>query len=550
MILKKLLKIFPVKSLLVTCILALPFASIVSQGQNQVFAATNGNVSISEISWMGTTYSTSDEWMELVNNTGLTINLTGWTLNSTDLAPSITLSGTVASGGHFLLERTDDTTVPGVVADQIYSGALGNTVEVLELRDASGILIDTVDAWHAGDNTLKATMERIDPTVSGTLSTNWKTSTTVYDGGYGTPATHGGISGGGTFSGDLEIHHINVGQGDATLVVGPTGKSLLIDSGETYWNSSADAVKVGAELDMILGSKHVDYVLITHMHLDHIGYVGYGGLWNLVENQGFTFGHMIHRDFTTYLGTTSTTLDLWKTYLAGEGNLKLNPIIAVEGTSQIDLGVGVSVDIVAVDGNGKLKTGDFSLGTTPPSENDYSIALKLRYGVFDQFIAGDISGQYYESGFSYKYHDIETSVAKEVGDVDVYRANHHGSDHSNNATLVNQLDPEVSIVSVGEDNSYGHPTQTVMDRILATSDVYLTERGDPLTNVGAAVVSGDTLVQTNGITYTINGIVYNATNPVRIDKDGDGYFVEVDPNDADINIIPQPNGGYDSVYQP
>ncbi len=151
--------------------------------------------------------------------------------------------------------------------------------------------------------------------------------------------------------------------------------------------------------------------------------------------------------------------------------------------------------------------------------------------------------------FGYKYHDIETSLAKEVGDVDVFRVNHHGSDHSNNATLVGQLDPEVSIISVGE-NSYGHPRQSVVDRVLATSDLYLTERGDTSTNIGSGVVSGHTVIKTtDGITYTVNGTSYTATEPSRTDKDGDGYFAEVDPNDKEASEVPQPVGGLDPVYQ-
>ena len=349
----------------------------------------------------------------------------------------------------------------------------------------------------------------------------------------------------------LEIHHINIGQGDSTLIVGPTGKSLLLDAGESYWNSSADAQTIGPYIQGVLGCKSLDYVLITHFHTDHIGYVGYyGGLWHLVETQGFTVGQMLHRDYTTYLGASSGTLDNWKTYLAGAGQDKLHPVIAVEGTGQINLGTGVTFKIVTVDGNGSLKPGDYSGDATPPAENDYSIGAVLSLGNFDEWIGGDLDGQFYDSGYSYTYHDIELSVAPEVGDVDVYRANHHGSDHSNNPTFVNQLDPEVSIISVGNDNTYGHPRQSVMDLLLATSAVYMTERGDPTTNIGSAVVAGDIVIKTsNGTTYTVNGTSYTATEPTRTDSDGDGYFVEVDPNDGNAALKPAFNGGCDPVYQ-
>ncbi len=118
---------------------------------------------ISEIAWMGTTASPNDEWIELYNNTGFSVNLNNWVLKSVDDTPKIKLTGVILPNGFYLLERTDDTTLPNIIADQIYTGALGNTGENLELYDGSGILIDRVDnsnGWTAGDNSTKQTMER------------------------------------------------------------------------------------------------------------------------------------------------------------------------------------------------------------------------------------------------------------------------------------------------------------------------------------------------------------------------------------------------------
>ena len=258
-----------------------------------------------------------------------------------------------------------------------------------------------------------------------------------------------GICGTGTWiPGNLEIHHIDIGQGDSALIVGPTGKSLLLDVGEENYNSSAKAQIIGPYIEAVLGCKTLDYVLISHFHLDHIGYVGYGGLWNLVESQGFTVGTTLVRDYSTYLGDTSGTFTNWKAYLEGVGQSTLHPVTATEGSSQVDLGAGVTFDIVALDGNGALIVGNFSGDTSPPSENDYSIGAVLSYGNFDEWLGGDLDGEYQTGGFGYTYHDIELSTAPEVGDVDVYKANHHGSSHSGSATFINQLDPEVSIISL------------------------------------------------------------------------------------------------------
>ncbi|MFS1518553.1 phospholipase D-like domain-containing protein [Bacillus sp. SCS-151] len=150
------------------------------------FAATEREVVVNEIAWMGTTASSSDEWIELYNNSNTTISLEGWTLSSIDGTPSINLNGEILPNGYFLLERTDDNTVSNVMADLVYTGALSNTNEVLELRDAQNNLIDIVDNWYAGDSSTRATMERIDSTVSASAS-NWKSSISTYNGGLGTP---------------------------------------------------------------------------------------------------------------------------------------------------------------------------------------------------------------------------------------------------------------------------------------------------------------------------------------------------------------------------
>ncbi len=152
--------------------------------------ALQKDVVISEVAWMGTANSTSDEWLELYNNTPNSIDLTGWTLSAADGTPGIALQGTIPAGGHFLLERTDDTTVPGLATDQIYTGALENGGETLTLTDAGNVIQDRTNAtWDAGDNTTKATMERVDLSADGTTAASWANGSLAYGNGsgYGTP---------------------------------------------------------------------------------------------------------------------------------------------------------------------------------------------------------------------------------------------------------------------------------------------------------------------------------------------------------------------------
>jgi lamin tail-like protein/amidohydrolase family protein len=165
-------------------------ALVIGTAVARPISAQTRDVVLNEIAWMGTTTDANDEWMELHNTTGAPINLAGWTLVAADGTPNVTLSGTIPAGGYYLMERTDDTSVPGVTADLIYTGALGNAGEVLSLRDATATLQDSVDAWYAGNNTTKATMQRVDPNQAGTLASNWTNGPVG-----GTPMNSGATSG-------------------------------------------------------------------------------------------------------------------------------------------------------------------------------------------------------------------------------------------------------------------------------------------------------------------------------------------------------------------
>lgn len=130
---------------------------------------TRAAVIINEIAWMGTENSTSDEWIELYSDQQT--DLSGWVLEAIDGTPNINLEGSIPANGYFLLERTNDQTVPDIPADQIYAGALGNGGENLKLKHSNGNIIDEIscsEEWFAGDNSTKQTMEKI--------SNGWQTS--------------------------------------------------------------------------------------------------------------------------------------------------------------------------------------------------------------------------------------------------------------------------------------------------------------------------------------------------------------------------------------
>jgi len=152
-----------------------------SRSRSRAHSSTARAVVINEVAWMGTQASWADEWIELYNCSGEAVDLAGWSITAADGAPDIQLSGIISSHSYFLLERTDDTSVSSIPADQIYIGALENSPDgdTLALYDGQGAAVDTANlgggAWPAGDNTAKRTMERIDPTAPDEAS-NWCTN--------------------------------------------------------------------------------------------------------------------------------------------------------------------------------------------------------------------------------------------------------------------------------------------------------------------------------------------------------------------------------------
>jgi len=142
-------------------------------------------VVINEIAWMGTTNSANDEWIELYNNTNAEINLAGWGLyeegGKTLIGP---LTGVIGAESYYLIERTDDTTVPNVEANQpptSWGGyGLSNDGEHLQLLDQNSTIIDEVncsESWFAGEGKPDyRSMERKDTQVSGSEPDNWGTN--------------------------------------------------------------------------------------------------------------------------------------------------------------------------------------------------------------------------------------------------------------------------------------------------------------------------------------------------------------------------------------
>jgi hypothetical protein len=130
--------------------------------------AAGEHLSISEVAWMGSSVSSDDEWIELHNTGSEAVNLSGFVVSAQDGTPRLVVSTStcanthIEAGGYFLLERTDDESVPAISADCIYSGSLENGGEALSIIDSASSTVYSVDAsagWLAGNNTTKQTMQ-------------------------------------------------------------------------------------------------------------------------------------------------------------------------------------------------------------------------------------------------------------------------------------------------------------------------------------------------------------------------------------------------------
>ena len=138
-------------------------------GQKDIAPQQINDVAINEVAWGGTDAYYADEWIELYNNTAMSISLAGWHVTTAD-GMNLALHGEIAPYGYYLIERSNDQTIRDIAADWVgpFGGnGLLNTGETVTLTDSSGLAADTANgdggSWPAG--TTDATMERVDSRV-------------------------------------------------------------------------------------------------------------------------------------------------------------------------------------------------------------------------------------------------------------------------------------------------------------------------------------------------------------------------------------------------
>lgn len=281
-------------------------------------------------------------------------------------------------------------------------------------------------------------------------------------------------------NGKLQIHHIDVGQGDGAVLISPGGQVVLFDAGEDL--KRQDCTRPVSYLDQ-LGISHIDYLFVSHYHFDHIGCLpAVLGQFSLANNAYDRGG--------TYPSTTFTS------YVGAVGNHRKTAAVGDAVTLDKNTANPVVITVVAVGG----KSAHGSVLTT--NENDLSLAAVVTFGSFKEEIGGDLSGDNTEM-----YQDVETPVAPDVGRINVYKVHHHCSSHSTNDTWLADTQPTVGIISTGDGNGYNHPTSDCLER-LHTHNVkaYWTETGNGGSpEAGFDVVGGNIIIEVapNAPTYTV-----------------------------------------------
>lgn len=341
----------------------------------------------------------------------------------------------------------------------------------------------------------------------------------------------------------------DLGQADAMLVVNH-GRSMLIDAGATWTKPGRQNFReIPRVLEALTGRRRLDYFLLTHYHQDHIGLHGVGprasvgnlGLWGLVLDEEVYIETMVDRGSMVIgpkINTQKNYERALKQWLA-EG--RVGRRLRVKPHDLIDMGPGLKVEVISVNGYPRLmqirRKNPFLFKNFPPSENDYSIVLKLTKGDFEMVTGGDLSGRDVTRAFGPKvrtsYNDIESAIAGDIGDIEVYRVHHHGSKNSSNDCFIKVLHPEVSIFSTGE-NSYHHPDLRVLNALKKSGRIYITSGADKkvYSQVKPYIVGGDIniVVAPDGRHYWVNRKKYRAFSE-KIEASRPDYLPSCKPSD-------------------
>lgn len=230
----------------------------------------------------------------------------------------------------------------------------------------------------------------------------------------------------------LEIHFIDVGQGDAIALRTPRGRWLLVDAGPGGGDFDAGERRV-VPFFRARGVNDLEAMILTHPHADHIG----GALAVLREMR-------VERVIEPGLPVGD---DLYLQLLEGV-RAEEAAWLAARGGRVLRLD-GIELDFLWPEPAVLMPDVD---------PNDVSAVAVLHYGEFSLLLSGDASSE------------VEAELLRRYGDrleAEVLKAGHHGSSTSTSADFLQVVDPELVVISAGRGNRYGHPAPLVLARLRA-----------------------------------------------------------------------------------
>lgn len=228
---------------------------------------------------------------------------------------------------------------------------------------------------------------------------------------------------------EMEVHFIDVGQGDCALVLTPHGHAMFFDTGGTKDGSFDIGARVDIPYLLHYGIREVDYIFLSHAHEDHAA--GAGAILSRIP---------VKHVYTADEGRAAYA----RSMRFGDNNPLLSKMSrAVAGqTIVID---GVSVDILYAPPYDKM---DSATG------NEVSNVYRVRYGNCSFLFTGDLIKEHEEKMIS-MLGELHATVVK---------VPHHGSDTSSSEDFVAATSPLYAVYCVGADNSFGHPCSSVVER--------------------------------------------------------------------------------------
>ncbi len=293
----------------------------------------------------------------------------------------------------------------------------------------------------------------------------------------------------------LEIHAINVRQGDSTMIVarGNNEKaSILFDAGKPGRGN-----KFVVPYLKSLGISDLTFVISSHHDSDHTG--GLDEVLTYVPGDPDDYDiKLTGKAFATLDEVSSSQRKQYEEYENSVKTQTGEQVLVLIPPTYLPLARGITIQAVTGGGQYIDRETNSVIDLEPTDANARSIGLLVTYGKFKFFVAGDLGGEE-------KHKYIENKVAPHVGNIDVLRVSHHGSDTSTQEPFLSVVKPEVAIISTGGDNNYGHPRKSVIQRLKQSNPqikIYQTDEGDQGSQYKALVsfegsVSGNIVIKTD-----------------------------------------------------